>query len=155
MARFFLLRHGHSPSLAEAKVLHDAERPLSEKGRVAVRDAVRVLAERGGAPAVIYASPLKRAAQSASEAAAILKPRSGIKSFEPLSNQMTGELLFSYLLRECQESEEFLAVGHMPQLGELVAYLTGQVIEIKPAGLVALQGNARGKADLLWSVNPK
>lgn len=152
--RFYVLRHGQSPSMAEAGVRHDAERPLSEQGRTDVRNAAKeILAKNGTAPVVIFHSPLRRAAQTASEAAGVLQPKLGTRAFEPLSNQMTGELLFSYLLRECQE-QEFVAVGHQPQLGEMVTYLTGQIVELRPGGLVALQTDDKGKAVLLWSKNP-
>ncbi|MBI4423791.1 MAG: histidine phosphatase family protein [Elusimicrobia bacterium] len=153
MASFYVLRHGQSPSLSEAGVRHDAERPLSEHGREDVRAAARELAARGAALVVILHSPLKRAAQTAAEAGAILRPAHGVKAFEPLSNQVTGEMLYSYLQREYEDAE-FLAVGHQPQLGELVAYLTGQVVEIRPGGLVALAADGKGKATLLWSINP-
>ncbi|MBI5200906.1 MAG: histidine phosphatase family protein [Elusimicrobia bacterium] len=151
--RFFVLRHGNSPSAAEAGVRHDAERPLSEQGRSDVRAAAKEISAKGGAPAVIYHSPLRRAAQTAAEAAGILKPAEGARAFEPLANQMTGEALFDHLLRECKD-QEFLAVGHQPQLGEMVAYLTGQVVELRPGGLVALETDDKGKASLLWSKNP-
>lgn len=150
---FFVLRHGKSHSTAEAGVRHDAERPISEQGREDIRAAAREIAAKGGSPAVIYHSPLKRAAQSAAEAAGILKPAEGTRAFEPLANQMTGEMLFDHLLRECGE-REFLAVGHQPQLGEMIAYVTGQVVELRPGGLVALATDDKGKAALLWSKNP-
>jgi phosphohistidine phosphatase len=140
--------------MAEAGVRHDAERPLSEQGREDVRAAAREILSRGEtAPLVVFHSPLRRAAQSASEAAGVLQPKLGTRAFEPLSNQMTGEMLYSYLLRECQD-QEFVAVGHQPQLGEMVAYLTGQVVEIRPGGIVALATDDKGKATLLWSRNP-
>ena len=151
--RFYILRHGKALSISEAKVKHDAERPLSEAGREDVRAAAREILERGGAPAVMYHSPLKRAAQTAAEAAEVLKPAGGVRSFEPLSNQVTGELLFSYLTRECAE-QEYVAVGHQPQLGEMLAFLTGEIVELRPGGVVALATDGKGKAGLLWSKNP-
>lgn len=151
--KFFILRHGKSPSAAEAGVRHDAERPISDQGRDDIRAAARLVAAKGGSPAVIYHSPLRRAAQSAAEAASVLKPTGGTRAFEPLANQMTGEALYDHLIRESRE-QEFLAVGHQPQLGEMVAYLTGQIVEIRPGGLVALATDDKGKATLLWSKNP-
>ncbi|MBI4349512.1 MAG: histidine phosphatase family protein [Elusimicrobia bacterium] len=151
--KFFVLRHGKSPSAAEAGVRHDAERPLGEQGREDVRAASREILAKGGAPALILHSPLRRAVQTAAEAAGILKPAGGVRAFEPLANQMTGEALFDHLLRECGD-QEFLAVGHQPQLGEMIAYVTGQVVELRPGGLVALSTDDKGKAVLLWSKNP-
>lgn len=151
--RFYLLRHGKSPSMAEAGVRHDAERPISEQGRDEVRAAARELLAKGAAPSVVFHSPLRRAAQTAAEAAAILKPPQGLRAFEPLSNQMTGEMLFDHLLRECGD-QEFLAVGHQPQLGEMVTYLAGQILELRPGGVVALDTDDKRKAAVLWSRNP-
>ena len=42
--RWYLLRHGHSPSAAAAGVATDFDRPLSDGGRDAVRKVARLLA---------------------------------------------------------------------------------------------------------------
>ncbi len=152
--KLYVLRHGKSPTIAESKVRRDADRPISEQGRQDIRRLGNELAARGGRPLIVLASPLKRAQQTANEIAAILKPSSGVKTFEPLANQLTGEMLFSHLLREAEKFPELLAVGHQPQLGEMVSYATGQIVEIRPGGLVALETNSKGQATILWSQNP-
>ena len=146
------MRHGKSPSAGEAGVRHDAERPLSEQGKEDVRAMAKHLAAQGAAPVVIFSSPLKRACQTAAEAATVLKPAQGVRVYEPLANQLTGEMLFSHLVRDGEA--EFLAVGHQPQVGEMVGYLTGQVIEFRPGGVAALETDGKGRATLLWSKNP-
>ena len=151
--RFFILRHGKSPSLSEARVKHDAERPLSDAGREDARGAAREIVQRGGSPVVIYHSPIKRAAQTAAEAAAILNPPKGTRPFEPLSNHTPGELLYDCLVRECGD-QEFLVVGHQPQLGEMIAFLTGEEVDLRPGAVAALSTDAAGKARLLWTKNP-
>ena len=47
-----------------------------------------------------------------------------------------------------------MAVGHQPQLGEMLAFLTGEIVELRPGGVVALATDGKGKAGLLWSKNP-
>jgi phosphohistidine phosphatase SixA len=48
-----------------------------------------------------------------------------------------------------------MAVGHQPQLGELVALLSRAVFSLKPAGLVALELKDEGPASFLWACNPE
>ena len=151
--RFSVMRHGKSPSLSEAHVRHDAERPLSEDGRHGAREMAKRLAAQGARPALILTSPLKRAQQTAQEAASVLKPEHGVKVYDPLSNIMTAEILFDHFIRDTEGESEFLGIGHQPQLGELVSYLTGQNIEIRPAGSVLMETDGRGKAKLVWSGN--
>ena len=154
--KIYLLRHGHSPTLPEAGVVYDADRPLSEAGRAAVRRTIGLLLERGGRPSLILHSPLRRAAESARAAAAALKDQVGIESFEPLSNALSAPELYERLTERVRGlSEEVLAVGHQPQLGELTAYLTGRVLELRAGGLIALETVEADKARALWSSNPQ
>ncbi len=153
--RLYILRHGHAPGVSEARVASDAERPLSESGRQDVRAAASEILERGGRPALILHSPLRRAAETAREAAAVLKPAQGVELFSPLSNELPGPELWSRLEKRCADIEEVLAVGHMPQLGELAACLCGTSFAIKTAGLVALETHPNGSMAALWSRNPE
>ncbi len=49
---------------------------------------------------------------------------------------------------------EGLIVGHQPQLGELIASLTGSSVLLKPGGIASIETNAGAHAALLWSQNP-
>jgi len=153
--RLYLLRHGMSPSAAEAGVAKDFDRPLSDAGRAEVRKAARHLDERGARPVLILHSPLKRAAETAREAAAVLKPAQGLEAFTPLANELSCEDLAERLRQRCRDLSEVLAVGHQPQLGELVAVLSKALFHLKPAGLVALGLKDDGSASFLWAVNPE
>jgi phosphohistidine phosphatase len=153
--RLYLLRHGKAPSAAVAGVAKDFDRPLSDAGRADVRKAARHLAKRGARPALILHSPLKRAAETATEAAAVLKPARGLEPFKPLSNEISAEDLAERLRQRCQGLPEVLAVGHQPQLGELVAVLSKAIFSLMPAGLVALEVRDDGGASFLWAVNPE
>lgn len=151
--RLYLLRHGHSPSAAEARVSTDAERPLSARGREDAARAAKDLLKRGGKPSVILHSPLKRAVETAAAAAEALKPKGGTTVFLPLSNALPAEELYA-ALQPALAQGEVLAVGHQPQLGELACHLCGQIFDLMPAGLIALEIDGGGAAKLLWSRNP-
>lgn len=143
------MRHGQSPTPAEAGVKTDALRPLSEKGR---RDAGRMAQEilkRGGAPALVLHSPLVRAAETAKAAAAVLKQEP--QMFQALDNTLPPDEALALLKKRAATADDVLAVGHQPQIGEIAALLTGEIFEIRPAGLVAVDMGAEPR--LLWSAN--
>lgn len=152
--KLYLLRHGHSPSTLEARVATDFERPLSETGRAAVRRMAAELISRDGRPQAILYSPLKRAVQTALEAGAVLNPPAGSKMFDALANAMTADGLYQELQGEIARVSELLLVGHQPQLGELAAYLSGKIFELRPGGMIALELNHDAPALPLWSCNP-
>ena len=154
--KIYVLRHGHSPSAGDAGVKTDSERPLSPKGREDVRRIAEALAGRGAAPAVILTSPLLRAMQTAEEAASVLRPKLGVRAFEPLANELPGEALGEVLLTlvRGEKLAEVLAVGHQPQVGELVASLTGSLIDFRPGGLAAVEAAEGGAISLLWTASP-
>jgi phosphohistidine phosphatase len=153
--KLYLLRHGRSPSAAEAGVAKDFDRPLSDAGRADVRKAARHLGERGARPVLILHSPLRRAAQTAQEAAAVLQPAPGLEAFAPLTGGLSTEELAKRLRQRCRALSEVVAVGHQPQLGELAAFLSKAIFNLKPAGLVALEAKDDGSASFLWAVNPE
>ena len=153
--RLYLLRHGRSLSVAEAGVAKDFDRPLSDGGRAEVRKTALHLGERGARPVLILHSPLQRAAETAQEAAAVLKPAQGLEAFAPLANELSAEELASRLRQRCRDLSEVLAVGHQPQLGELVAVVSKALCNLKPAGLAALGLKDDGTGSLLWAVNPE
>jgi phosphohistidine phosphatase len=153
--RWYILRHGHSPSAAEAGVARDYDRPLSEAGREDVRRVATLLAERGARPALVLHSPLKRAAQTAAEAAAILRPAQGLEAFPPLANELGPEELTEALRRRGRDVPELLIVGHQPQVGELVLVLSHAVSSLRPGGVAALEPKDDGSAAFLWACNPE
>lgn len=150
--KLYVMRHGHSLGVAEAKVAGDAERPLSEKGREGVGRTMRGLIRRGGKPSLVLHSPLKRAAQTALAAAELLKP-STIELFRPLANILSAAELLVSLQQRCAGVSEALAIGHQPQVGELTLLLCGDIHEFLPGTLVAfeLEGQA---ARFLWTCGP-
>ena len=152
--KLYALRHGHAPSIQEAKVKSDEERPLSAEGRRMVQKTMEYLKSQGGSPEIILTSPLRRAKETAQEAQGVLKPSQGLKIYTPLANEISGEELYLHIEKDMAKIKELILVGHQPQLGELASYLTGQTFELKPGGAIALETNAGGKSRVLWHRNP-
>jgi phosphohistidine phosphatase len=147
--RLYLMRHGHSPSPADAGVATDALRPLSERGR---KDAAAMAAEilkRGGKPGLVLHSPLLRAVQTGAAVAGVLKTEA--VSFKPLDNSRPPQEVLEELRGRAGAVDDLVAVGHQPQLGEIAAVLTGDLFEIRPAGVVAV--DMTGSPRLLWAAN--
>jgi phosphohistidine phosphatase len=153
--KLYVMRHAHAPSIADAGVRSDAERPLSDKGHADARAQAQKLAGSGAKPRLILHSPLRRAVETAREAAEVLGVPA--REFVPLSNEMGPQDLSSQLSAPLAEKDELLIVGHQPQVGELAAWLSGQLFDFKPAGVVALQidgGPSAKSARLIWAQNP-
>ena len=150
--KLYLMRHGTSPSTHEAGVKTDFDRPLAEEGRVNARRGADFLSRSGAKPSKLLASPLVRSQQTARIVAAALKLEPF--TYEPLSNQIDGMSLYRKICDDFSEEPELLLVGHQPQFGETANYLTGQYFDLKPAGQIALEIDARGKGAVLWAANP-
>lgn len=153
MKRLYLMRHGHSPATAEARVAKDSLRPLSDKGRADARASAAEILRRGGKPSLILHSPLLRAVQTAGEAAAVLLPAGGTAEFMPLDNTRPAEELAAELAARGAAVDEILAVGHQPQIGELAAILGRRLFEMSPATVVAIEVGPSPKA--LWASSPE
>jgi phosphohistidine phosphatase SixA len=147
--RLYLMRHGHSPTPAEAGVKTDFLRPLSDKGRRDARLMAEEILKRGGRPSLVLHSPLLRAVQTASLAALALG--TAAENFALLDNTRPASEVLAALEKRAADVDEVLAVGHQPQIGELAALLTDEVYEIRPAGLVAVELAPRTR--LLWTLN--
>jgi phosphohistidine phosphatase SixA len=149
MKRLFLMRHGHSPTPAESGVKTDAQRPLSELGREQAARMAAELKKRGARPAFILHSPLLRATQTAQVAALGLETQALV--FEALDNTLPAEDAWALLAERGAKSDDVLAIGHQPQIGEIASMLTGQAFEIRPAGAVAVDVSEVPK--LIWCLN--
>lgn len=153
--KLYILRHGHAPSTAEARVATDAERPLSDRGRANAQKSADALAERGAKISLLLHSPLVRAAQTAAIAAKRLQPPRD-EVFQPLANELPADELLKRLSKPLSDAGELLIVGHQPQLGELAALLTGKILDLRPSGLIALDIPSDGaKASVLWTFHPE
>jgi len=147
--RLYLMRHGHSPSPAEAGVKTDALRPLSDKGRGDAGRMAAEIAKRGGMITLVLHSPLVRAVQTAAAAAAVLNAEP--QPFKPLDNSLPPDEALAKLTERAAPADDVLAVGHQPQIGEIAALLTGEIFDIRPAGVVAVELGPEPR--LLWAAN--
>ncbi len=130
-----LLRHGEAlPSGASG----DAERSLSPAGQRAVTRVAEECARRAWRPDRVYASPLRRAQETATIVLSRLAPGGAAETLRELVPDHEPEDLVLTLER-CGVSGHVLLVGHQPQLGRLAAYLTGEREPgLPPAGLVRI-----------------
>ena len=151
--KLYVLRHGKSPQMEEAGVHRDEDRPLAEEGREAVRRMAAYIKESGGNPSKVYTSPLVRARDTAIEAANVLKT-SAPEETRLLANVLPAPDLFKGLAPLISREAEAMIVGHQPQLGDLVAYLSGESRDIKPGGCVALELTPE-RVKIAWAKNPK
>lgn len=154
--KLYILRHGHSPSVTEAKVPSDAQRPLSERGRANAAKSAEELSKRAAKPARLLHSPLLRAVETARIAAQRLSPRLGAEVFLPLSNELPADKLYDALRAPLESADELLVVGHQPQLGELAMFLTGHLLDLRPSGLIALDlPDLDKRGEVLWTFHPE
>ena len=139
MKRLYLMRHGHSPTTMEAGVSKDALRPLSDLGRENARWMASELTRMGCAPSLILHSPLLRAVQTAAEVASVLKPAAGREVFAALDNTRPAEEVERALSERGASVDEVLAIGHQPQIGEIISLLVQTSFEMRPATIVAIE----------------
>ena len=109
---------------------------------------------RGARPQLLLVSPLLRAQQTAETLLAILRPAPRRETFEPLANEIPGAELPERLRRRNFSEDEILLLGHQPQLGELACKLSGRVLPLPTAGVIALETQNRGPARVLWFHSP-
>lgn len=148
------MRHGQSPSVVEAGVRTDAERPLAEEGRRDARRQAGRLAKKGFTPDLILSSPLLRAQQTAHEVRRGFNDKPRVETFEPLSNQLPGAELFKRVLEDAPRPGLVMLVGHMPQVGELAAALTGDSLGFEPAAAAVIEAVGLGSSRLVLFLAP-
>ncbi|MEQ1918676.1 MAG: histidine phosphatase family protein [Elusimicrobiota bacterium] len=153
MKRLYLMRHGHSPTTMEAGVSKDALRPLSNQGRAGARWIAAELTRLGCAPSLILHSPLLRAVQTAAELATVLKPSGGREVFAALDNTRPAEEVAREILARAASVDEAIAVGHQPQIGEIIALLSNASFEMHPATIVGLELSPAPR--VLWAMSPE
>jgi phosphohistidine phosphatase len=137
----------------------DALRPLSDKGRQQMKDAVPGLVRLVPKCDLIVSSPYTRAIQTANAVAGRYEaPVLETATLEP----ETAPDDFIHWLREAEDAEIVIAVGHEPHLGILVTWLmTGASdshVDIKKAAACCLDFDGqirRGAGILRWLMGPR
>ncbi len=145
-------RHGEAePAGATAT---DAERQLTETGRLVTRLVAEMLRHAGLSFTRLYSSPLIRARQTADLLAAAFG----------LSAEVTALLRAGCGLGDVQQlladqrQGRFLLVGHEPDCGQIASQLIGGGrIRMATSGIACVQADRiePGAARLMWLVTPE
>ena len=130
--RLYLLRHGHAEDTGTGT---DHDRVLTAEGITRLNTAAKVMRRLRIKPAILFSSPRVRALQTAEIVADAL----GVEI------QIREEVNFGFdaqavrrLIRDLNDSEEVMFVGHEPSFSVTVHRLTGADIEMKKGGLVRI-----------------
>ena len=149
-----LIRHAHAGD-PEAWDGPDAARPLSEKGRSQAERLGRYLADIGFRTDAIVTSPKLRARQTAEIVAAHL----GVDVAE--DQRLAGALdldTVAAVLKDADESERPVLVGHDPDFSELVSILCDVANAPMRKGALArieIEGRLEpGAGTLRWLIPP-
>jgi phosphohistidine phosphatase len=145
-----LVRHGHA--VDDAPGLGDAGRWLSARGRKVTRRVARWLAKgKKWRPALIWTSPLVRAAQTAEILAARTRYKGEVRALAELSpGRDPGDLL--KLLADERSPGPLALVGHEPSLSILATALVGDLgwDGFRKSGVLAVSwAEGRGKVRFL------
>jgi phosphohistidine phosphatase len=130
-----IFRHGKSDWGSD--VVNDFDRPLSRRGRKAVKRMACWLREQNLLPRLILSSPAERARQTTLRLCRHADiPESRVAWDEAIYAADLGALL-DVLAKAPGRHGRVMIVGHNPGLEQLVEYLAGEPIEA-PAGSPAL-----------------
>lgn len=151
--KLYLLRHAD----AETEAATDAERALSEKGKAQANRVAEFCERQDVKPAVIIASPLRRAQQTAK----VLAEKLGIE-LETAPWLACGATPVGTLRQlSGRKHPSVMLVGHEPDLGLLVGHLLGigkgGAVHVRKASLFLLEIAAfqAGGGRLEWSIPAK
>lgn len=139
--RIDLIRHGDA--LAVAVGVLDEQRALSPRGVADVERLGRRLGSAGWRPDAVFASPLRRAQDTAARLlreAGIDAPTRTMHELDPSAG--TPEDVFE-ALEQAEVAGHVVLVGHQPLLGHLVHVLCGTETPFPTATLATLEGPER------------
>ncbi len=157
--RLYIVRHAYAGEHGDPRYPNDEVRPLTDKGRKRFRQAVKKLAKRGFAPAIVATSPLVRCRQTADVIAERLDLVGRIVELDDLRPGSQLESLVRWT--NDHNMDQMAWVGHAPDvqilagalLGareEALAFTKGAVAAINFEGFVT-----PGQGTLAWLATPK
>lgn len=154
----YLIRHGVAEERGEAWP-DDAKRPLTARGMLRVRKAVRGLARLGVSIDVVLTSPLVRARQTAEIVAGGFDPRPQLVNADSLAPGGAYRAVVADLEKHARRSHIAL-VGHEPDIGELAARLidTRHPVEFKKGAICRIDVGTlppTGPGTLRWFLTPR
>jgi phosphohistidine phosphatase len=144
MIRLYLVRHAIAVDTAQFSG-DDADRPLTDKGRLRFRRCARAFARLGDPIDLLATSPLVRAVQTAEMLATAL-PVDDVESWRELAPPVDPERVLSKLARSIEDGQGAVLVGHDPGISLLLA----RVAELSPddAQRVAFKKGAIVRVDV-------
>ena len=154
----YIVRHAIAAERGDAWP-DDDKRPLTDKGIVRFKDALRGLRWLDVEIDEIFTSPLVRAKQTADLLAADVPGKPSVKLLEALAPGPAPDEVMKQLAHIARRRRIAL-VGHEPGLGELAAHLLGakRPLEFRKGGIcrIDLQGLTETRpGSLIWFVTPK
>jgi phosphohistidine phosphatase len=155
----FLIRHAQAASLMEAGVIEDANRPLTEAGKIQAKELATCFQRRKIQPSVLVTSPLLRARETAEHIVKDWHGAPDIRICEELAPGGKRRRLARFLRDLGAECAAL--VGHQPDLGEFAGWLIGSKkvqIDIPKAGVAFIRCEdlpAKGEGTLEWLIGPE
>lgn len=148
--RLYFLRHAE----ASYDAASDHDRPLTQRGQDRTQTAANVMKRLGIEPAYIFSSPRVRARDTAQIVADALKM--DVDIHEAVNFSFSRAKLHN-LIRELDEGDDVMFVGHNPSMSEVVSDLCGADINMKKGGLarIDLDTVTPMRGSLVWLIAPK
>ncbi len=136
--RVYLIRHGIAVDPADPSCPpHDADRPLTAKGRTRTAEAAAGVARLGCLPDVVWCSPYIRAQQTASIMMEALDlPADGLDTTEILVPHARPRDVVARLQET--SAHGVMLVGHAPHLDNLLATMVGASAAFTALGKASL-----------------
>lgn len=159
-----LVRHAHAGEHDPVRYPDDTQRPITARGRTVHREVSEALRQRKLLPDAIFASPWKRAWQSAEIMAQVMG-----RKHRPLAVQAAPSLarapdlsLLQTELNPADETATLALVGHEPWLGTLASLLlTGNphsvAVDFPKSGVLGIETRSLepGAGMLRFFLRPK
>ena len=154
----YLLRHGIAEDRSETG--RDADRRLTVEGRHKLESILERAYAAGVAPTAIFASPLRRALETAELAARGLGYEGRIVRTEALLPESSPQAVWNFLREHASETSVLLA-GHEPLFSATVAYFLGSMrsmVHFRKGALVRIDfesGRSAPEGFLQWMITAK
>jgi len=155
----YFVRHGPAVQLSEEEC-PDADRPLSDEGKIKVRKAAKGLRNFADRFDKIYHSPLLRAVQTAEIMAEELECTEMTEETKLALPGAKPKALLNFI-GLFPSLNRLMIVGHEPSLSIMASYLLGSersVVEFKKGAICRIDAGpeqAFGSGRLIWHLTPK
>jgi phosphohistidine phosphatase len=158
--RLIIVRHGIAGARG-SRWPDDDRRPLTARGRRRMREVARALAVLDGPLDLVLTSPLPRARQTAAILAEAFDPAPAVRQVAGLAPPHSTVRMADAIARAAGGARRVAIVGHEPNCGRLVAWLTGAAHppRLRKGGVCRVDlpswpPQAR-TAELVWLAPPK